>query len=206
MRVFKKLMAYGAVLIGAILLTGCGSTYQVVRGDYAALAGAKQFNVVYDYSGMSVGDFATEEAYIEDTVAEKNSDEAGSGDTWKAEWLSNKASIYQPKFEKLLNDRLRGKGVQASSGLAGASHTMRVKLLSMEPGWNAGIMRQPASIDLGVTISESSNPGNAIIELRAEGVPGADAMGFDYSSSSRLAEAFAKAGKELGAQLASEAY
>jgi hypothetical protein len=206
MRVLKKLMAYGAVLIGGVLLTGCGSTYQVVRGDFAPLGGVKQFNVVYDYQGMSVGDFVSEEAYIKDSVAERNSAEAGSGDKWKAEWLSNKSSLYQPKFEELLNSRLRGAGVEASSGLTGAPYTLHVKLLHIEPGWNAGIMRQPTHINIGVTISKTGDPSSAIAELRAENIPGADAMGFDYSASSRLVQAFAKAGKELGSLLAEEAF
>jgi len=206
MRRLKKLVVIGATLIGGLVLSGCGSTYQTVKGDFAPLAGETELNIEYEYQGMTVGDFASEDEYLQDGATERDAEETGSGAAWKDEWRANRAARFQPKFEELLNSRLRGSGVRVASGLGDAKYTILVKTLHTEIGWNVAIMRRPAHINLEVKVVETANRGNELVELLGNGIPGADAWGFDYAVGDRLVQAYAKAGKELGILLADEAY
>ena len=75
------------------------------------------------------------------------------------------------------------------------------KTVKTEPGWNIGITRAPAYIDAEAWIVDSKDRGKVLAKLTITKSPGRDAMGYDYETGARIQEAYAKAGKELGAYI-----
>lgn len=203
MRGLQKLIVQGAILLGTLMLTGCG-TYQQIRGRFAPLAGTTQLNIVYDYQGMTVGKFASEGDFIRKSVADREAEEPGSGKTWLATWKADREIVHQPKFEELLNESLLGAGVWASKGLDNAPYTLLVKFLHLETGWNVALVRQHAQITLSIKITKTGNPNRVIVELLGNKILGADSMGLNFSVSSRLSNAYGKAGKDLGELLSAK--
>ena len=184
----------------SVLLPAC-STFELKEGDLSFLKGEKVLNVEYDYSKMSVGSFEDEADYVREKVTERNEDDPGSGDRWRSEWTGNRAGKFEPHFEELLNAQLAPKDIAARRD-AGARYTLVLATTHTEPGWNVGISRQPAHINVEVLFYESKVRGKVLAKLVGQRIPGASVWGFDYDVASRLQEAYAKCGKDLGKLLA----
>jgi len=151
-----------------------------------------ELKIAYDYSGLAVGKFDVEADYIEKKVSEKNEDEAGTGDLWKQRWFDDRPLRYQPKFEELLGDYAptinSGPDVEAEI-------TMMVHTTFIEPGYNVGVSRKPALINLELTFLRGEE---SVLVMTLTKSPGNAAMGADFDTGTRISEAYAKAGKSLG--------
>jgi len=172
-----------------------------VSGDIKAVKGEKTFNIEYDYSEMGVGKFKEEAKYIEDGVAEREKKEAGKGQVFKDGWFGARERVYQPKFETLFNKGLAKLGMSGSSDNASAKYTLIVKTTYTEPGFNIGIAKKAASINVEYIFKESGTE-NVVAHYKQAGIPGAQAMGYDFDVSTRVSESYAKAGKMLAAMMA----
>lgn len=192
-----------------LLLLGAGAfgqfgTMAVIRttdvsGSFEPLKNETSVNVEFTYEGMLVGSF-TEEKYIEKKVKEYNADEAGRGDKWAQSWVNDRGERFHPMFVELFNDRTSGQPL-AGVGKTDARYTIIVKTLFTEPGYNIGISRMSAYINASIQLVESASPSTVVGELQITNCPGGGAMGFDFDTGTRLSEAYAKLGKELGAYL-----
>lgn len=172
-----------------------------VSGDIKPLKGQKSINIEYDYSSMAVGKYKEEAKYIEDGVAEREKKEAGKGEVFKNGWYGARERVYQPKFETLFNKGCEKMGLSGSRDNASAKYTLIVKTTFTEPGFNIGVASKPASINVEYIFVESGTE-NIVAKFTQAGVPGAQAMGYDFDVSTRVSESYAKAGKMLAAYLA----
>jgi hypothetical protein len=179
-------------LIVLISTTSFGQKIKVVKGNINELAGISELKIAYDYEGLGVGKFDVEADYIDKKVSEKNEDEAGTGDLWKEKWFEDRPLKYEPKFEELLGNYAptikSGPDVEAEI-------TMMVHTTFIEPGYNVGVSRKPALINLELTFLRGEE---SILEMTLTKSPGSGAMGNDYDTGYRISEAYAKAGKSLG--------
>lgn len=193
------------LLAVTLLLSVSGLHAQKMKlesGSLDFLKGVTALNVEYGYDGMMVGKL-TEPAYIEGKVAEYNKKEAGKGDQWLKAWQANPATRFQPKFEELLNKQFTERKVALKAGAdPAAKYTLILKTTLMEPGWNAGIARHDAEISATATFVETQNRATELAVISISKSPGRGGMGYDFDSGFRVQEAYAKAGKELGAFLA----
>ncbi len=170
----------------------------------AFLKGQKAINIEYDYSEMGVGKYKTEESYLEEKAAERNKKEAGSGDKWRDSWVGSRDRVYHPKFEELFNKGMAAKGISGARGMEGAEYTLIVKTTFTEPGFNIGVTKKAASINVEYIFVETANRDNVLAKFVQNGVPGAQAMGMDFDTSTRISESYAKAGKMLAGYLAKQ--
>jgi hypothetical protein len=184
----------------ATMLTTAGFSQKIVKveGDLGFLKSQKELNLVYDYSEMGVGDFKTEEEYVNSKVKEYNEKEAGKGDKWKESWKTSRARVYHPKFEELFN---KYAGVKASQNNENATHTLIIKTVFTEPGFNVGVMSRPAAVSFEYIFVETGSD-KVIAKYTHAKVPGAQAMGYDFDTSTRISESYAKSGKMLGGFIA----
>ena len=138
----RRLLILAAILLALPLQ---GQKIKVSKGNISDLKGITQLKLVYDYSDVAVGKFDKEADYVVEKVEERNEDEPGSGDAWKEDWYGDRTEQYEPKFEELLNKYApwleSGKEVEASV-------ILHVHTKFIEPGFNVGVARKPASIDL----------------------------------------------------------
>lgn len=169
---------------------------KLVSGDLTFLKDEKSINLQYNYDNVMVGD-KQEADYIKKKVTEYNAKEAGKGDKWLENWKNDRKTRYEPKFEELFNKYLEEINTKAKENDAEAKYTILIKTKMIEPGFNVGVMRRPAKIDVVVEISASGSPENKLAELTIYDIPGADVMGYDFDSGERISEAYAKLGKAL---------
>jgi hypothetical protein len=181
------------LLLGMAVIAGSISAQKisVKSGSLSGLKGVDMIKTVYDYSDLGVGDFKNENDYIAKKMAESEKDKPGSGEEWKKKWYSDRASHYEPKFEELIVKYLEnlkaGKDIESDV-------VMKVHTTFIEPGYNIGISRRPAYINLSVTITKAGTE-MAVVEILKS--PGADFVGADFDSAARIGEAYAKAAKSL---------
>lgn len=198
MRLSKTLAALPLLLIG----TSAGAQMMgqtrttLLNGDFKALKGEAEVDVVFVYDGMLVGNGLTNEQYVTKKTKELNDKEAGRGDKWATNWIGDRAELYHPKFFELYNKVMDGKQKAAENNSA-AKYRLIVKTVSTEPGYNIGISRVPASIGATIQLVEIANPDVVLGEVAITNVPGSNAMGFDYDTGGRIAECYAKLGKEI---------
>lgn len=167
---------------------------KLVEGDLSVLKGQSGIKTIFSYDDMSVGKFPKEADYIAKKKADYNAKEAGSGDKWEKAWVDDRKERFEPQFRELFS-----KYGEMSTVADDAPYTLIFKTTKTEPGWNIGVSRSPAYIDGEAWIVKSDSPDKAIAKIIITKSPGRDFAGFDYETGARLSEAYAKAGKELGA-------
>ena len=169
------------------------------KADYSFLKGEKSFNIEYVYEDMTVGKKLTEEEYVNKKVEDYNKKEAGKGDKWKISWEESRTKRYEPKFETLINKSMAKINMTASKN-SDAKYTLIVKTIYTEPGYNIGISKRPAFVNFEFSFIETATK-NVMHTSILHKVPGAQAMGYDFDTGSRIAECYAKGGKMLGAYI-----
>ncbi len=193
-------------LIGIALISTLSLQAQKVTltsGEASALkGGAKSMLVRYDYSTMGVGEFSNEKDYVDQKVAELNEKENRKGDKWLKAWEGSRKTKYQPKFEELFNKVGEKKNISISKNSKKPKYILVVKTVFTEPGFNIGIMKKPSLVSFEFVVKDAVDTNNVVAEFALEKVKGAQAAGFDYDPSSRIAESYAKAGKIFGKYLA----
>lgn len=187
-----------ATLLSLTFLFGLQINAQRVKttsGNEDILKPESSINIEFNYDNISVGKYKNEQEYITAKTEEYNKKEPGKGDSWAASWKNDREARYQPKFIELFT---------LTSGMSdskAAKYTMIVKTISIEPGWNIGISRKNAQIDLEIWIVETANKSNKLATFTIDNVPGGTAFGYDFDAGLRISEAYAKAGKSLGKSL-----
>lgn len=165
---------------------------KVIQGDPKVLRSETSINIEFTYSpDMKVGKM-TEAAYIEKRKKDMNDKAPGGGDKWAASWVTDRKSAYEPKFIRLFTETSK------MSNEANARYTLIFNTIFTEPGFSAGWpVNKNALISGTASIVETSNKNNVIAVLSVENAPGRMAMGVDFATSWRIAEAYAMAGREL---------
>jgi hypothetical protein len=201
----KKLMMLAGLFVSCSIMS---QDMEVVKGDFGFLKDQKEINVEFDYSKMTLmKEKKTETQYVEDRVKALNEDKKGVGDIWKKKWNPSKELIWNPKFLELINVvLLKGdKEVSFQEDLKEAKYTLIVGTVWVYPGWDAGIMKQPAKVSTNLKFVETANKSNVLLEISSENAPG-DQWGNNYSNESRIGEGYAKTAKSLAKMLLKKAY
>lgn len=167
---------------------------KIKSGNFKALKDITEYNVVFDYDGLTVGKFKTEEAFLEDKM--KKREGKGKDEDFRKNWYADRENRYEPKFIESFNKRFDGK-VKAGKNLASAKYTLKVKTTWILPGYNVGIVRDDAEVSATLYVYETNNPSNVLIEVDYLKAHGEGAMGFDFNSGERIAEGYAKMAKEF---------
>ena len=165
----------------------------VLEGDFKALKGIETYDLEFDYSKVEIPDFDSEEAYIEQKMKEKEEDLPGSSEEWKKKYYSDRQEHFEPKFMESFNKRGAWK---ASKDYDDSEYVMKVNTLELYNGWNVGVMRKPARIAATIGVYKR-NEETPLILVEYKDVKGADALGYDFATHSRLAEAYAKLAKSF---------
>ncbi|HEU4551297.1 MAG TPA: hypothetical protein VFS25_00620 [Chitinophaga sp.] len=190
----KKLIALFA-FTGVLALTGKLQAQEIVKGNLNFLKGATGVNVTFVYDDLTVGKEGKEANYIKRKKAEKEAKEAGSGETWEQNWQADKEKSYKPRFIKLL---CKYTGWPLSEDTK-EKYTMVVNTQFIEPGYNVGISSGAAVLNLEITIYDSADMKKVLCKITMEDVKGGKGQ---FDTATRIGEAYAKAGKELGKLIA----
>jgi hypothetical protein len=190
------------VLVLALLITSSivsAQKMEIIKGDFGFLNNQTAVNVEFDYSNLKLmKENKTEAQYISDRAADLNEKTKGVGDVWKKKWEGAKIAIWNPKFLELVNIVLvkKKKELSFQEDLKSAKYTLIVETTWIFPGWDAGVMKQPAKVSTNLKFVETENRSNVVLEITTKEAPG-DQWGNNFSNESRIGEGFAKTGKSL---------
>lgn len=201
----KKLVVIAVLFITPLVMA---QKMKVTSGGFDFINNQKQFNVEFDHSKMTLmKENKTEAQYVEDRAKDLNDKTKGTGDIWKKKWEASKVLIWNLKFLELMNVVLskEGKDVSFQEDLTEAKYTLIVETVWVYPGWDAGIMKQPAKVSTKLSFVETNNKSNVLLEISSENAPG-DQWGNNFSNESRIGEGFAKTAKSLAKMLLKKAY
>lgn len=194
MKTIKLLLAF--TLIALLPNLSSAQKVKVSDGKIPSFKGEKSVLVEFAYDDMTVGK-KDEAKYVAEKVKEKNKEEAGTGDAWHSQWIADREERFEGKFLELFNKQVNEKGLKATTSSDNAKYRMLVRTTHTEPGFNVGVMKRPAHINIEVDITEVGSD-KAIGTFSIKKIPGTDGMGFDFDVGKRLQESYAKGGKTLG--------
>lgn len=147
----------------------------------------------FSYDEMLVGKL-TEQEYVNKKVSDYNEKEAGKGDEWQKAWIEDRKERFEPKFLELFDKYMGEKGIL--SGTEGANYVIEINTDFTEPGWNVGVMRQNASVDLSCKVKKIDT-GEQVASIKIRNASANNFWGTDFTSGYRVQETYAKAGREL---------
>lgn len=199
----KRFMLLFAIAAFMLTASSLDAQVRVQKGDIKVLKGQKTVGIKFTYEKMGVGKFKNESDYLKKKVGEYNEKEAGKGDAWKEAWLNDRATRFEPKFLDLASKYTEKLGLQFSTDPAGTKYTIIVNTDFTEPGFNVYVARKNAEIKTTITIVETGTD-KVVAKMSASG-QGRTFGGNDWDTGVRLAEAYAKTGKEFGKYLSKKA-
>lgn len=192
-------------IIFSILCTIAMSFYAqsivITSGSVDALKGEKAVKMEFTYNDMTVGKM-TEQEYINKKVSDYNGKEPGRGETWRENWFNDRKSRYEPKFIELFDKYMEDFGMIVDND--GAKYCIILNTDFTEPGFNVGVMRRNASIDLDGKIINIET-GEQVAKFKIKNASANNFMGTDFDSGFRIQETYGKAGREFAKFLAKKA-
>ena len=137
------------VLLSCFTILSYAQSIVMTSGSIDFIKAQKTIDFSFSYEEMLVGKL-TEKEYVDKKVSEYNKKEEGKGDQWKEAWHSDRKERFEPKFLELFDKYMSEVGITA--GTEGAQYRIEINTDFTEPGWNVGVMRQNASIDLSCKV------------------------------------------------------
>lgn len=180
---------------------------KVTEGNFDFIESNQAINVEFDYSKMKINkDNLTNDDYVKERTDDLESKGKGKGTSWAKRWIASRELIYAPKFLELMNrDLATKKGMSFEEGLTDAKYTLIVETVWVYPGWNAGVMRQPAKLSTVLRFVETANRDNVLLEITSKHAPG-NKFGGTFSNEDRIGEGYAKTGKSLAKMIMKKAF
>ncbi len=178
-----------------LALTAGAQRIKIIEGDISPLKGEKSINTDFTYDDLKIGKNLSEAEYIDKKKDEFNKKEAGRGDRWSKEWVSDRKDRYEPKFNELFS---KASEIEVTGAKKNAKYTLIYKTTYIEPGYNIGITSHNAVTNAEAWIVEAGTQ-KVIAKLSVEKAQGRSFWGADFDTGARIAECYADAGKALGA-------
>ena len=83
---------------------------EVLEGDFKNLKDIKNYDVVFDYAGVMIPKFDSEEDFLADKMSKREEKEAGAGAVFKKSWFSDRENKYHIEFIDSFNKFAKKKG------------------------------------------------------------------------------------------------
>ncbi|MCB2207139.1 MAG: hypothetical protein KQH67_02475 [Bacteroidetes bacterium] len=179
--------------------------FELVSGNPKLFKHARNLYLTFEYTDLHVGEYGDEEAYIKYMKDDAERRKKGSSETWLTKWYEARIEFFQPKFVELFVKYSNSKKVNISEELNNQLYELNIHTVYIEAGFNKNGKRAPALIDVIVTISEINKTENQLV-ISAEGIPGNEVMNSYSPDYNRIAEAYAKLGKELAKYMSKVIY
>ena len=185
--------------ITTLLLLSCITAFSFAQsivmtsGTIDFIKDQQVIQFTFSYDEMLVGKL-TESEYVDKKSSEYNSKEEVKGDQWKAACYGDRKERFEPKFLELFDKYMSEVGITA--GTEGAQYRIEINTDFTEPGWNVGVMRQNASVDLSCKVKKIET-GEQVASIRIRNASANNFWGTDFTSGYRVQETYAKAGREL---------
>lgn len=188
-------------LMLALVATALGYAQKakVISGDFKNLKGISEYNLVFDYEGLTVDKFDTEEAFLEEKMQKR--EVKGTAENFRESWFADRERRYEPKFIESFNKRFDKNEVKVQKGLDGAAYTLKVKTRWIYPGYNVGVWRSSSKVNATLYVYANANPSAILLEVAYDNADGKNFGGTDFDSGYRISESYAMLAKVFAADL-----
>lgn len=163
--------------------------------DLKTLEGQTSYNLVYRYDDMIVGIEDSEAAYLakKKQAHELKAPGSGNGEKFEKMWFAARKDMYEPTFTRNFPTFAKIK-----VGDAGAKYTLILKTTRTEGGWNAGVTRKNAEVDVELWIVETADNSKVLAKIEFLNVKGTKSNGNDFEMAERIQDAYLYASKAVG--------
>ena len=196
-------------ILFAVLLTSTltAQKMKVEQGGFDFIKDQKKINVEFFYENLTLlKKNLTNDEYVKEHSAELEEKSPGKGKTWEKSWVAARELIYAPKFLELMNRYLyKDHGIKFGEELTDAKYTLVVESVWVVPGWDAGVMKQPAKVTTQLKFVETANRDNVVLEVSSKNAPG-DQWGSSFDNEDRIGEGYAKTGKSFAKMIDKKAF
>lgn len=199
----KKITALTLVLACSMAFS---QKMKIKQGDFDFLKGQTEVNVEFNYENMTLlKKKLSEEQYVKEHAAELE-EKGKNAEVWQKKWETAPEYIWHPKFIELMNRYFKkDHSISFEENLGDAKYTLIVETVWLYPGWDAGVMKQPAKVTTNLKFVETANKDNVLTEVTSENAPG-DQWGSSFSNEDRLGEGYAKTGKSFARLILKKAF
>ncbi len=199
----KKRLLLAFLVVSTI--TFAQKKIKVTDGEAKNLKEITSYNLEFDYSNLEIPKYDSEDDFLADKMKKREEKEAGTGEKFKKSWFADREERYEPKFIESFNKRFEDGEVSVSKDNADAKYTMKVHSTKIYAGYNVGIVRKNAEIDVVISVFETANPENLVFSAKYVDVQGYGAMGNDFNSGYRISECYAKVAKAFAGYIKKKA-
>lgn len=148
----------------------------------------------------------TNDQYVKEHSTELEEKTRGKGKSWEKSWYASRELIYAPKFLELMNRYLHeDHGIFFNEELGGTPYTLIAETVWVYPGWDAGVMKQPAKATTLLKFVETANKANVLAEVSSENAPG-NQWGSSFVNEDQIGEGYAKTGKSFAKLILKKAF
>lgn len=131
---------------------------KIAEGGVENLMGITEYNVVFDYSNITIPNYESEDDYLEAKMAIRENKETGSGERFKRDWFAFRDSLYEPKFIETFNKFFTGKVKVKVGEQKDVKYTISVNTTFVYSGYNVGLWPEDSKLKAIISIYETKNP------------------------------------------------
>lgn len=158
---------------------------KVLEGDFKNLKEIKNYDVVFDYTGVMIPKFDSEEDFLVDKMSKREEKEVGAGEVFKNSWFNDRENKYQPEFIDSFNKDAKKKGITVSEN-SGAKYIINIQTLIIYPGYNVGVSSSRSAIKVELSIYDKHNPDVLLIKV----LYGKSSGDTAYNAGDRIADCY----------------
>ncbi|MBD3582151.1 hypothetical protein [Flavobacterium selenitireducens] len=152
------------VIIAFFVVTSAAAQrFEVLSGKLDALHGITAYNVTFDYAGMQIHGFESEEAFLK-SKHDKRKKDIERADKFVEDWYAFREQKYEPAFIAYFNGRF-DKGQITMAKNASAKYTLSVKTKWLYPGYGIGMGGEESKVTAILTVFETQNPSNVLLSI-----------------------------------------
>lgn len=147
---------------------------EILEGDFTNLKGISVYNLIFDYSNVSVPHYDTEEAFLSSIVEEYESLEEGKGEQFKKDWFSNREKYYEPEFMNRFNYYLKKGEIKVGMNLDKVDYTnlekvdyfMEVQMVHLYTDYANKDLRANSEISANISFYNINEPENILLKVQ----------------------------------------
>jgi len=177
---------------------------QIAKGNFDFIDEVKKLHLRFDYQNLVISKYKSETAYLKEKQQDLNRQKAGSGDTWRENWVEDREDYFHPSFTQAFFKHVRK--IDRTPHLRTASHQMVVKVTYMEPGFKVRYSEKSAEINVSAMFYKVDRPNDTLAIVEFTRCRGKKTGENNYDTRGRLVDAFATCGKALGKFIRRHAY
>ncbi len=174
-------------------VVGHSQRIKTLEGSVKNLKGITQYNVIFDYTQLSVTNYESEEAFLEEKMKMREKMLIGGGEKFKEKWFLDRGDYYEPNFIFFFNDYfIKKKKINISENNLLAEYTIKVITNEIYSGYHVGVFSQHSKLRTTIIFYKNDNPENILFKTKQTYTTGTA-----YDSAERIGNAYSLLGRKL---------